>query len=292
MAKKHFTYPSGSLCLAPDMPLLAKRYRFLHVLSETPLSQLLCAADTFCSCPTQADGRRQPLVAIKVLNAQHWILGAQEYERMRRIELAQHHDGVEAAVASAKCFFECGAHFCIVMPLLCELSQQAACGDALLPCLHPSFSPRLASVKAHFGARGAEVSEARSGDRPPKLNIETLRRLTARLLGALAFLERHDIIHSDLKPENIMVDPADSLGSPGCMDGTGWRVRLIDFSNAMTPNEARAYHDSFDVQTLGYRAPEVRDGARPSRTRPRIQIHVLARGVCSGDLWCPIWTCD
>ena len=32
---------------------------------------------------------------------------------------------------------------------------------------------------------------------------------------------------------------------------------LIDFSNAMARSEAAAYHDTFDVCTLAYRAPEV-----------------------------------
>ena len=35
------------------------------------------------------------------------------------------------------------------------------------------------------------------------------------------------------------------------------QVVLIDFSNAMSEAETRAYHDTFDVQTLGYRAPEL-----------------------------------
>jgi hypothetical protein len=87
--RAHVTYPDGSLALAPDMPLLAKRYRYLNTLSASELSQIVSASDTYRSCAPVADGRRQPLVAIKVLNAQHWVLGAQEYERMRRLRLAQ-----------------------------------------------------------------------------------------------------------------------------------------------------------------------------------------------------------
>ena len=64
----HETFPDGTLCLAPDMPLLARRYRFMHAISETDLSQVICATDTYCECERAADGRRQPLVAIKVLN--------------------------------------------------------------------------------------------------------------------------------------------------------------------------------------------------------------------------------
>jgi serine/threonine protein kinase len=256
-AREHVTYADGTICLAPDMPLLARRYRFLHALSQTPMSQLLCAADTYCSCSPRADGRRQPLVAIKVINALQWLIGAQEYERMRRLLLSQEKDGVTAPISSATCFFECGAHFCIVMPMLCELSRHAGSASALLPRTHPGCSPRTSSVQAHYGACGNGLLEPRTADRPCKLNIETLRRLAARLLAALAFLHRHNVIHADVKPENIMADPSGEDEQAGGVEGTGWRARLIDFSNAMEPMEATAYHDHFEVQTLGYRAPEV-----------------------------------
>jgi serine/threonine protein kinase len=268
-AREHATHPDGSLCLAPDMPLLARRYRFLPTLSETPVSQLLCAVDTYCSCSPRADGRRQPMVAIKVLNAQHWVLGAQEYERMRLLLVAQDQDGSAAPVASASSFFECGAHFCIVMPLLCELSRDVGSAGALLPYTHPAFSPRISSVQAHYNTCGSGLLEPRAADQPCKLNIETLRRLTARLLGALVFLHQHDVIHADIKPQNVMADFAGSEKQPGgvegVLEGTGWRARLIDFSNAMSTKEATAYHDTFEVQTLGYRAPEVQGRECASR---------------------------
>jgi len=255
-ARGQTTYPDGSLGLAPDMPLLAKRYRFLHALSETSLSQLLCAVDTYSSCAPQPDGRRQPLVAIKVLNAQHWVLGAQEYERMRRLRVAQDQDGVQAALTSVTAFFECGAHFCIVMPLLCKLGRElgragaaqlaAQLAEQGLPPTQPAFAPRLSTVKAQFGSAPADAREQAG---PPLLDVETIRRVSARLLGALAFLEQHDVIHADVKPENVMSDPVGAQAGC-CLEGPGWRARLIDFSNAMTPAEATAYHDTFDVQVL------------------------------------------
>ena len=84
-AREHATEPDGRLRLAPDVPLLGgQRYQYSHTLSESGLSQLICATDLYVHCgPTSADGRRRPLVVIKVMNAQHWALGAQEYERVR-----------------------------------------------------------------------------------------------------------------------------------------------------------------------------------------------------------------
>ena len=49
---------------------------------------------------------------------------------------------------------------------------------------------------------------------------------------------------------------AEAPAAEGALGG-GVRFRLIDFSNAMSLAESSAYHDSFDVQTLSYRAPEV-----------------------------------
>jgi len=71
---------------------------------------------------------------------------------------------------------------------------------------------------------------------------------------------RGQVIHADLKPDNLMADRGGGGGGGGEVD-LGNRVRLIDFSNAMTPAESKAYYDTFDVQTLGYRAPEVIFGA-------------------------------
>ncbi|EOD23150.1 hypothetical protein EMIHUDRAFT_447845 [Emiliania huxleyi CCMP1516] len=165
------------------MPLLARRYRFMHAISETDLSQVICATDTYCECERAADGRRQPLVAIKVLNAKHWILGAQEYTRMRLLRKRQDAEGVHVPIAGATSCFEVGCHFCILQPLLATLDHEAA---------------------------------------------------RCRLCGP--------------------------PGGGGEVD-LGNRVRLIDFSNAMTPAESKAYYDTFDVQTLGYRAQEVIFGA-------------------------------
>ena len=64
---RHETTADGRLVLTPETPLLAHRYRFMHVLVESDLSQMICAVDTYRHCEPTAEGRRQPLVAIKVV---------------------------------------------------------------------------------------------------------------------------------------------------------------------------------------------------------------------------------
>ena len=43
--REHTTSASGQLCVGDEMPLIAQRYRYLHTLSESSLSQIVCAVD-------------------------------------------------------------------------------------------------------------------------------------------------------------------------------------------------------------------------------------------------------
>ena len=117
----HETLPNGRLCLSPAMPLLAHRYRYMYTLSQSDLSQLVCAIDTFQHCAPAADGRRQPLVVLKILNAQHWAIGAQEYERVRLLWREQSRHGTRAQFVRALSHCEVDAHFCIVWEMLAPL---------------------------------------------------------------------------------------------------------------------------------------------------------------------------
>tara|TARA_B100000768_G_scaffold161462_1_gene161559 strand:- start:49 stop:606 length:558 start_codon:yes stop_codon:yes gene_type:complete len=117
----HETLANGQLCLSPAMPLLAHRYRYMYTLSQSDLSQLVCAIDTFQHCAPAADGRRQPLVVLKILNAQHWAIGAQEYERVRLLWREQSRHGTRAQLVRALSHCEVDAHFCIVWEMLSPL---------------------------------------------------------------------------------------------------------------------------------------------------------------------------
>ena len=96
--------------------------------------------------------------------------------------------------------------------------------------------------------------------------LHEVRRLTAQLLTAVAFLHDVTVVHTDIKPENIL------LVSGECVDGNdkdyfrsdttkvGVRkrpkslsIRLIDFGSATFDHK---YHTRI-VSTRHYRAPEV-----------------------------------
>lgn len=212
-------------------------------------------------------------MAIKVLNAQHWSLGAQEYERLRLLWKGLYRRGATgASILEPRCHFEegvraamrrrcvcaalaphtrrlftpqharllqCQAHFCIVFPLLSPLRALAPQPMAPLAHLlhrsqplsskphgpqptlchalhHPSAPPLagilccgdngpsiLGSVSASacsFGLDGC-TTEATC----PKLSVDALRQAAAQLLGALTCMHEQQLLHADLKPDNLLV---------------------------------------------------------------------------------------
>jgi len=94
----------------------------------------------------------------------------------------------------------------------------------------------------------------------------TARRVTEQLLAALAYLHGRDILHADLKPDNILLQRraagADDKGRSRQFES----IKLCDFGHARPARDARYYHATGDVRlvpfetvlgTAGYIAPEV-----------------------------------
>ncbi|KAK7204782.1 kinase-like domain-containing protein, partial [Myxozyma melibiosi] len=79
--------------------------------------------------------------------------------------------------------------------------------------------------------------------------IHELARLASQLFAGLHELHSLGYIHADLKPENILYVPAHAS-----LPGT---VKIIDLGNAVAKQDLVLYHDDFEIQSLGYRAPEV-----------------------------------
>ncbi|MCA9913098.1 MAG: protein kinase, partial [Anaerolineae bacterium] len=75
--------------------------------------------------------------------------------------------------------------------------------------------------------------------------FETKIRLAIQLLQALEYLHRRQVLHRDLKPDNVLVTE----------DGT---VKVLDFGLAIDVEVLRATHDPESVSgTLAYVAPEL-----------------------------------
>ena len=233
-AKLH-TLEDGRLWLSTEMPLLARRYRYLRTLSESDLSQIICAVDTYRDCTATSE------VAIKLMNAQHWVLGAQEYERLRLLWRALEQASGLAAIVRPRAFFEQGDHFCIVYDKLNSLntlvapapprSHCSATASVQLPASSASsasavpstaaLSPTLVAPKAALWAADSLSGGTATGGLlaplpstvctvSPRaaalLDIGTVRHAAAQLLGSLVFLRSQGVLHADVKPDNIMVE--------------------------------------------------------------------------------------
>ena len=273
------TGADGRLVLSPTMPLIGQRYQFLYTISESDLSQVVVCMDTFRRCKPAIDGRQHPTVAVKVVNAKHWTLGAQEFERMRLLWQALEHKGTTGArIIKPLHHFEEQAHFCIVFGLLRPLDaitqstgQRPQAPESRYRIVHADrFEGDDRVVYDFLHSCSTDVSVDNGAALRPCLSLSALRHFTASMLGSLAVLHEHEILHADLKPENILCETstAVALDEKSFVGGgrnslhwlNGWlagRVVLIDFSNAIRLSECEAYYDTFEVQTLPYRAPEV-----------------------------------
>ena len=80
--------------------------------------------------------------------------------------------------------------------------------------------------------------------------LRALRKLALQLLSSLAFLHRCGVVHADIKPDNVLMKAAAGAAGVG--------VALIDFGGAFSVTETNMHAVVAEVQTLPYRAPEVR----------------------------------
>ncbi|MCE9571560.1 MAG: serine/threonine protein kinase, partial [Deltaproteobacteria bacterium] len=94
----------------------------------------------------------------------------------------------------------------------------------------------------------------------PRLPVGRALRIIDQLLAALACVHDRGFVHGDVKPSNMIVDPA-----------RGDRVTLIDFGLAAAVGVAP---DRGPAGTVGFAAPEVFAGAPP-----RASADVYSAGV-------------
>ena len=74
------------------------------------------------------------------------------------------------------------------------------------------------------------------------IDMQYIRTFSLQIFNALAFLQEQNIIHSDIKPENILLKDPNKTG-----------IKLIDFGTSMFIHENNYMY----IQSRFYRAPEV-----------------------------------
>ena len=89
------------------------------------------------------------------------------------------------------------------------------------------------------------------------MSVARLRTVARSLLTAVAHVHALGIVHSDLKPENIMLRGA----------GAGSSVTLIDFGTSFLADAPQKTSGTRKIQTLEYRSPEaIVRGGKPFTT--------------------------
>ncbi len=105
----------------------------------------------------------------------------------------------------------------------------------------------------------------------PEPPLDQVRNLVQQLVSALRRLQRLEIVHGDLKPENIMVD-------------SSGRLKLIDLggANAAGLQELLRYQDSAPPGSKNYCAPEYFMGDAASHRSDIFSLGVIAYEMLTG----------
>ena len=108
----------------------------------------------------------------------------------------------------------------------------------------------------------------------PKCDLETVRGIVEEIAKGLRAFHRKEMLHQDLRPENIMIDGA----------GT---VKIIDFGATRVAGviEAVPQFDNEDILgTLQYTAPEYFTGEMGSKTSDYFALGVISYQMLTGKL--------
>lgn len=107
----------------------------------------------------------------------------------------------------------------------------------------------------------------------PRPDVETVRRIVEQLVKGARALHRNEIVHGDLRPENVIVDAEGGL-------------KIIDFGSARVGSLAQTAPAAVEpvLGALQYAAPEVLIGAPPTWRSDLFSIGVIAYELLTGRL--------
>jgi len=144
-------------------------------------------------------------------------------------------------------------------------------------------SPHVAKLVEPAGRRKFlyQVSEYIEGrtlrqwmDDNPEPDLAEVRTIVEQIARGLRAFHRREMVHQDLKPENVMID----------RDGT---VKIVDFGSARIlgiEEVARPVRPEGALGTVGYTAPEIVLGAPASPRADIYSLGVIAYEMLTGKL--------
>lgn len=130
-----------------------------------------------------------------------------------------------------------------------------------------------------------------------RMFLSKLQFVSSHLVSALCVLKSEGVIHGDIKPENILINypshACDSLRyshesnpSQRTLSDMPYncQIALCDFGNAIHISECSKYYDSFDFQSLPYRAPEVILGVPFGHAVDMWSVGIVLLELCTSTL--------
>eukprot|EP01135_Chromosphaera_perkinsii_P005666 Nk52_evm3s357 gene=Nk52_evmTU3s357 len=216
---------TGLFSPGPGMPLMGERYQFVEIIGKGTFAVLVKARDTFSVC--------NRCVAIKVMNVGYEAIGVHESKFLKKLGFDDfNHYAPIVTLLNTFTFYN---HYCLVFELLSPIGLVAV------------VKQRSQSLMA------ISMADSLSGGVPlrdTEATLKVVRKIAFQLLSAMVFLKKEGLIHADLKPENILVSTE---------RGTSSQIKLVDFGNALHDKEEEItqYFDTFEIQSMFYRAPEV-----------------------------------
>ena len=127
--------------------------------------------------------------------------------------------------------------------------------------------------------RGGSVAQLLAALGP--LPLPYVGVLVDQLLDALTAVHAHGIVHRDVKPSNLLLEPTGRARPV---------LRLADFGIAAVVGEPRLTGSHLAVGTPGYMAPECVGGAEAEPRQDLYAAGMLALHLLTGDLPAPVRT--